>query len=228
MKAIFQTPTPQLETSLDFYRSLGFTAIENRQYHFFTDGKAIIEVNPDRYARAGVKLYGRWREKLPALKALTAVVEKDQSLVLSDGSGSWIYLIEEESFPLAELPAADASLLGNNMGLTLEVVDMAGAVKIWETLGLSISMGSAEQGWVALSHESGFGLSLMKPFACPHLFFNPSLSFFNGDKNRRVIEDIRAAGIPITEEITHFNKDGLVDNIIVRDPGGLGFFVFSD
>jgi hypothetical protein len=68
----------------------------------------------------------------------------------------------------------------------------------------------------------------MKPLTCLHLFFNPSLTYFNGGNNLAVIENIRKLGIPITEEITHFNKDGIVDNIIIRDPGGFGFFVFND
>jgi hypothetical protein len=69
----------------------------------------------------------------------------------------------------------------------------------------------------------------MKPFSCPHLFFNPSLTFFNGKENNpKVIQKIRDLNIPITQEITAFNEEGLVDNIIIRDPGGLGFFVFND
>jgi len=54
------------------------------------------------------------------------------------------------------------------------------------------------------------------------------LTYFNGKQNLEVIEKIRNNAIPITEEITHFNKEGIVDNIIIRDPGGYGFFIFSD
>ena len=44
---------------------------------------------------------------------------------------------------------------------------------------------------------------------CPHLFFNPSLTYFNGKEgNPKVITAVRDAGIPITEEITHFNREG--------------------
>lgn len=46
--------------------------------------------------------------------------------------------------------------------------------------------------------------------------------------NLAIIQKIRDLQIPITEEITHFNKEGIVDNIIIRDPGGLGFFIFND
>jgi hypothetical protein len=68
----------------------------------------------------------------------------------------------------------------------------------------------------------------MAPNACPHLFFNPSLTYFNGKNNLQIIENIRKSGVDITEEITVFNKEGIVDNVILRDNGGLGFFIFSD
>lgn len=46
--------------------------------------------------------------------------------------------------------------------------------------------------------------------------------------NLAVIKKIRELNIPIVEEISTFNKEGIVDNIIIRDPGGYGFFIFSD
>jgi hypothetical protein len=34
--------------------------------------------------------------------------------------------------------------------------------------------------------------------------------------------------IKVEEEITAFNPDGIIDNVILRDEGGYGFFVFND
>ena len=48
------------------------------------------------------------------------------------------------------------------------------------------------------------------------------------DDIKQLIQKIRDLKIPITEEITVFNDQGVVDNIIIRDPGGLGFFIFND
>jgi hypothetical protein len=63
----------------------------------------------------------------------------------------------------------------------------------------------------------------MKPFSCPYLFYNPSLTFFNGKENNpKVIQKVR----DLTEEITAFNTEGIVNNVIIRDPGGFGLFVF--
>lgn len=105
---------------------------------------------------------------------------------------------------------------------------MEKAIQIWQLLDFKQTMGGVEQGWICLTNEAGFTVSLMKPYSCPHLFFNPSLSYFNGADNLAVIEKVRATAIPITQEITHFNPKGIVDNVILRDPSGLGFFIFSD
>ena len=79
-----------------------------------------------------------------------------------------------------------------------------------------------------MTFGSDFTITLMKPMTCPHLFFNPSMTYFNGKKNLSIIEKIRQLNIPIAEEITHFNNEGIADNMIIRDPGGYGFFIFND
>ena len=89
-------------------------------------------------------------------------------------------------------------------------------------------MGDLEKGWAAFANDDGFKLSLLGPGSCPHMVINPSLTYFNSGKNLDVIAEIRGAGIPIAEEITHFNTEGVVDNVILRDPGGFGFYVFND
>ena len=76
--------------------------------------------------------------------------------------------------------------------------------------------------------KAGDSISLLQALQCPHLFFNPSLTYFNGSRNPKIIESIKKQNIEITEEVTEFNSKGEVDNIILRDSGGLGFFVFND
>ena len=121
--------------------------------------------------------------------------------------------------------AIESSVLGNNMGLSLETTDFEKSNQIWQAVGFKKS---DQQGWVVFKNEDGLIVSLMKPNNCPHLFFNPSLTCFNGAANPDIIQKIRDLDIPITEEITQFNKQGLVDKLILRDPGGYGFFVFND
>ena len=78
--------------------------------------------------------------------------------------------------------------------------------------------------------RSGMGdsISLLQAQQCPHLFFNPSLTYFNGSRNPKIIESIKKHNIEITEEVTEFSSKGEVDNIILKDSGGLGFFIFND
>lgn len=229
MASLIHTPTPKLEKSLDFYQRLQFQQLPHPDKHFVTDGKCLIYINPDRYARAGVQLYGdNWPDQLAKLEKLTAVSSTDDGYLLGTPGGARVYLTKGE-LDLEFKPSETAtSHLGNFAGVSLETTDMKGSAVIWEALGFKQSMGSMDQGWVAFQNDDQMTVSLMRPNTCPHLFFNPSLTYFNGGNNLAVIEKVRKAGIPITEEITYFNKEGLVDNIIIRDPGGYGFFLFND
>ena len=228
MTTVIHTPTNQLANSVTFYEQLGFRRVVHEKLVLFTDGKALVEINPDRFARAGIKFYGAsWREEVARVRAETAVTELEGGYVFSDPSGVWLYLMEWE--PEVDFTPAEPafSVLGNFAGLSLETTDFSRSAALYESLGFSKTMGSFEQGFAAFQLDD-FGLSLMRPLACPHLFFNPSLTYFNGGHNLPVIERIRALGIPIAEEITQFNKEGIVDNVIIRDPGGYGFFIFND
>ncbi|HOO10600.1 MAG TPA: hypothetical protein PKW06_11740 [Cyclobacteriaceae bacterium] len=229
MQSLIHTPTSRLEDSLGFYKKLEFKVLSCDEGTFVTDGKAVILINPDRFARAGVKLYKNdWAKEMPKLKKLTAVHKTKNGFLLSDASGVWIYL-EEGGLKLGHEPAREPfSVLGNYAGLSLESLDIERSVEVWKTLGFETT-GSPGQGWAACKSEDGLTVNIMNPLMCPHLFFNPSMTYFNGKENNpKVIAKIRALGIPIVEGITHFNDRGIVDNVIIRDPGGYGFFIFND
>ena len=232
MKALIQTPTPNLQASIDFYESIDFKVISRKGEKdpaFVTDGKALIEINPTRTARAGVKIYSKSLAPLTGNIGLFGkVLDIEGGKLISAPSGVWVYMMEAE-LPV-DFTAEEKSfgLVGNYMGVSIETTDFENSAAFWQAMGFSIGMGTIEQGWVALFHESGFGVSLMKAGSCPHLFFNPSLTYFNSGGNPEIIAEIRKRNVPIAEEITVFNKEGIVDNVILRDPGGLGFFVFND
>lgn len=229
MNSYIQTPTPNLKQSLDFYKKLNFSVLSEANPTIVSDGKMLIEINPDRVARAGVKLYRKdWKATVEELKKLTPVTSIDQGYLLSDPSGSRIYLMERATEVTFDLSGLDQATVGNAAGVSLETTDIDKSIAIYEILGFSKIMGDIKQGFVVYQNEDEFAVSLMLANSCPHLFFNPSLTYFNGKNNLEIIENIRKSGVPITEEITTFNKEGIVDNIIIRDPGGYGFFIFSD
>lgn len=229
MQTIIHTPTNKLSDSLDFYKKLNFKIIEHPEMTFVTDGKVVIEINPVRYARAGVKLFNlSWKTEVKILEEITTVIKTEEGYLLSDPSGTWIYLIETAEELDFDLSKEQHSVLGNFAGISLETVSVQQSLDIWQILGFSKVMGDVTQGWIGLENENKMPLSIMKPNSCPHLFFNPSLTYFNGKENPKIIEKIRNLNITITEEITAFNKEGIVDNIIIRDPGGYGFFIFND
>jgi len=229
MKSIIHTPTHQIKNSLDFYRKLNFKVLAKEAPALVTDGKVMIEINPGRFARAGVKLYKRsWSAEIEELKNLTSLTKIENGYLLSDLNGVWIYLIEGEFLFDYEYQEKSFGITGNFYGISLETTDIKRSSAIWETLGFSKTAGFMDKGIVTLTSDEGLDITLMSPLNCPHLFFNPSLNYFNGKNNLSVIQKIREAKIPITEEITYFSKEGVVDNIIIRDPGGYGFFIFND
>ena len=200
MQAIVQTPTNKLENSIDFYSTLGFKKIDGNGLHLYTDGKVIIQINPERTARAGIKLYKpSWSIEQQRLSNFVNVTKTDDGYLLSDASGVFIYLIEAEPTWKAEKSDTSFSALGNYSGLCLETTDMKRSGAIYEALGFSIAFGDFEKPWVNII-LGDFGISLMKPNMCPHLFFNPSFTYFNGKEgNPKVIAKVRELGIPITE-----------------------------
>jgi len=229
MNSIIHTPTNDLAVSLDFYSKLGYSKLPYTELELVSDGKAVIEINPDRFARAGIKLFNEsWEAIVEDIEQFTNVHRIENGYLLSGPSGIWIYLIESQVELSLDLSAVSSSVLGKYVGVSLESTSINNSFHLWKLLGFNEQEGDIEQGWVTLRNSEGLIISLMKPLTCPHLFFNPSLTYFNGKQNIEIIEKIRSLQIPITEEITHFNKEGIVDNIIIRDPGGYGFFLFND
>jgi hypothetical protein len=229
MKSTIHTPTNNLQNSLDFYSKLNYQIISEQNPTLVTDGKVIIEINPDRFARPGLKLFkDSWSEVIEILRKFITIYDIERGHLVRDINGVWVYLIEGEYEFKYNIPENYSGNTGNFSGLSIETTEMAKSADFWGALGFSKTNGSVEQGWITLSNSDGMAVSLMKPLSCPHLFFNPSLTFFNGKDNLSCIQKIREAKIPIAEEITYFNKEGIVDNIIIRDPGGYGFFIFND
>lgn len=221
------SPGHNLNQSKDFYTSLDFSISVTTDGFIASANELIISVEKNVHIRPGIRLYQvDWSQKVNALAEHTIVHKTEDGHILGDGNGNTIYLstAEKPSFVSKE----ENSSLGGYAGLSIESLHFARSIKIYEALGFEIVQGSPESSWLVMVNKDKLGVSLMKHNTCPHLFFNPSLTFFNGGKNMPVIEKIRSAGIPIAEEITVFNEEGIVDNVIIRDPGGLGMFVFND
>jgi len=227
MQTLIHTPTPNLKQSLDFYTKLNFRIVSESSPTLVSDGLFLLEINPDRYARAGVKLFqATWEDEVEKLKKLIPIAECEDGYLLDDPGGARIYLVNHTLD--VSLPPKQPTVLGSFAGISLETIHLPSTAKIWNILGFEGNEISGDQRWMTLTNKDGLHISLMSPNTCPHLFFNPSLTYFNGKENMKIINQIRKLRIPITEEITCFNEEGIVDNIIIRDPGGYGFFIFND
>ena len=228
-QTVVHTPTSNLDESKEFYSRLKFELISENDPVIFTDGKALVEINPDKFARPGIKIYAEdFSHEVSGLEDISEVIEIEGGVVASDPNGVWVYFIKQ-SFEISFEPKEESfGLTGNYAGLSIEAHDIAKTARFWEAIGFAHSSGDLAQGWATYSNGAGMDISLMKPLMCPHLFFNPGMTYFNGGKNLTNIGLMREAGVSFAEEITHFNTDGIADNVIIRDPGGLGFFIFND
>lgn len=228
MEIIIHSPSPNPAESLAFYKKLGYQVKENQGNPILTDGMMLIELNPDSSARPGIKIIkSSWKNEVLKLEKLCQVYKTNDGYLINDFSGCWIYLVEDKEALNFELKGESFGLTGNFSGISLEASDVEKTFAIWSAVGFTLSHGKIGDNYVVLD-LNGFNVALMKPQTCPHLFINPSLTFFNGKNNLGLIKQIREANIPITEEITCFNKEQIVDNIILRDPAGYGMFIFSD
>jgi hypothetical protein len=212
-----QSPTPSLALSEDFYSKLNFQAFVHEGNPFYSDGKSNILINPERTASAGmvIEVNNLAEFKSQSSRKKVHFEERKDELFLSCPSGIITHIKAFKN----KLPKAEEkpSVLGNAAGLTIESNDTNASVNFYRNIGFKITTGTAENGWLVMKNESGFGMSLLKTGTCPYLFFNPSISYFNGKEgNPIVIENIRKFGLPIAEEVTHFNKKGEVDNVIMR------------
>ena len=245
MRIHIHTPTPDLAASIDFYERLGFHSQSRSKPAPGEDPSSVlmggdgvtIEINPTRSARAGLRLIRpQWDDVVERLRTVAPVATVPDGHVAVDPSGVWVYLTagpERSEVEGADEAPSPASKLGGFAGMSLETADLRRSAAFWAELGWklpdALPENEADQpGWVGSEGPANVGINWMKPNLCPHLFFNPSLTYFNSGKNPAVIQGLREAGVPFTEEITVFNDAGEVDNVIVRDPGGYGFFVFND
>lgn len=227
---IIQVPTPHLKTSQAFYEKLGFKQKDCPEGTLLTGGEQLqILINSERTSRVGLRFYNKDWKSLTARSnwSYPTSSTKEGYLVTSPG-GCPVYLINDREPIGSDNTIPKRIALGNFNGLSIETNAIEESILFWNQFGFKQTAGNLEQGWVSLEDESGFAIGLMKYNCCPHLFLNPSLNFFNGKNNPEIIQNIRQLGISITEEITVFNENGEVDNIIVQDPGGLGFFIFND
>jgi hypothetical protein len=147
MKTIIQTPTNNIEESLNFYSKLKFGTLTHKNLILVTDGKAVIQINPDRFARAGVKFYSKdWKEAVDQLEKLTPVVKTEEGYLLSDPSGTWIYLVENEEITNAQINSIKPSVLGNFAGISLEVISIKKSFGNLEPFGIFTQHGLSGSG----------------------------------------------------------------------------------
>lgn len=226
MKAYFQVPAVEPDVSARYYQTLGFEKFGD----FFTDGKLVLKIAQRPQDRAGVCLLvqklDQWVDKLPSTVKMQKI---SGGYVCMDPNGYKVYLKEDKGSAFPQRMNESFGVLGNFSGISIESVGLTQSAEFWRALGYEKTLfGDPEKGLVSLSAGNGIDITLMAMESCPHQFPTAGITYFNAGKNLEVIHRLRTLKIPLFEEITCFNDKNEVDNIILKDPYGLGFFVFND
>ncbi len=228
MKFIIQLASPDFHESCLFYEALEFHNLgEFEEGRYVCDGKSILLIPKDRKYRNGLLIYSENGHDDFQMKTVPSKIYNHR--VTQDPNGFHIVFKFISEYPKLSKEDMTNALTGNPYGLGLETIRFKESADFWSTLGFQLSFGDLEKGGFVTLVSNGFGLGLFEHGSCPHSFNNPSLTYFNGKEgNPKIIDQVRGKNITISEEITHFNEAGEVDNIILKDPGGMGFFLFND
>lgn len=206
MRLIIESPASDLKNSLLYYKRLGFQCVEWEDVYLCQTKQLCILLNPDPHSRPCINLFGVQTQKTELSPSGTRIKQLKKNVLIPQ--------VEHKS------------LFGNYNGVCLETLDLNASYRFWQAKGFKGGL-AAQATWCSLEHESGAVISLLKANHCPHLFVNPSLAFFNGTKNSAVIKQIKTLQIPIQQEVI-FGKETLANNLVLSDPGGIGFFIFND
>lgn len=231
-KLIINTAAQNIERLHHFYDQVGYQSIDEHG-SFRYDGQALIHLDGTNEARTSIHMYADKLETIVAkiINLGYNVIQQSESIGFSDPNGVKWKLYEFDEYPDIHFNRDfEMSLLGKYFGLGIESFEYERSIEFYKALGYKIISGDpANKSYLSLAQEGCHDLTLFYPGSCPHAFYNPSLTFFNGKKGNPVLIDkMRSVNIQFTEEVTVFSDDGAVDNVIVEDGGGLHFFVFND
>ena len=135
--ATIQTCTGDLIKSKAFYQKLNFSILSEENSTLLTDGSFLLEINPDRFARIGLKLYQEnWSQLVSKLKDTTAVVPTKDGFLLSDPNGVKVYLVEKKWKYTFDLSSYPKCIPGNFAGLSIEATDFERTVTFWKAQSL--------------------------------------------------------------------------------------------
>ena len=191
MKLTPQTPTADLNQSIVFYEKLGFEIQTLGSRIVALDAQNCIEINPERTARVCIQLHqSNWNKTLLELKSHTPIIKTKEGYLITDPNGIWIKLIVE-TWDEKITSSNYKSLLGNYAGVCIETLEVSKSYEFWNLLSFSSKSKDFSKGWIEMKSEVGDSISLIKAQQCPHLFFNPSMTYFNGSHNLEIIESIK-------------------------------------
>ena len=129
-------------------------------------------------------------QNLLNLKSNTPIIKTKKGYLITDHNGIWIKLIVE-TWDEKITSLNYKSLLGNYAGVCIETLEVSKSYVFSNLLGFSSKSKDFSKGWIEMKSEVGDSISLIQAQQCPHLFFNPSVTYLNGSHNLEINESIK-------------------------------------
>jgi len=218
---------------MEFYRKLGYTLHEiSERVHLAMDKNMAIILNGEAGSRTGMVLYHENPVEIKEALADQHTIYRHADVDFTADYNNvrlFIHPIDEQPDILEDADIA-YNMCGTCFGVGIESVHFEASILFWSLVGFTTdTVISDDLQYVTMKCAYGPDLTIFRPGNCPHAFQNPSLTYFNGKEgNKRVIDKLVDTKINIAEFVSVFNKEGIADNIIISDPGGLHSFIFND
>jgi hypothetical protein len=149
------------------------------------------------------------------------IVEKSpHHVIVREPNGLLILLAGPDVVSLRDFEKKPSSLCGTFYEASLETNDVDRSIVWWQNVGFKVT--AHKDTWCTLD-DGKIMIGLYKKGNCPHLFRNPSLTYFEPDMGERIAE-LKKEGIQFLQEEKEIGMKG---HAIAESPDGQYFFLFS-
>ncbi len=217
-----------LDTSLDYYRKLGFQEIEIHKstpvpWALISDGFQIYMISQNNFPSPSLTYFGsNLDEDLPGLESTGLKPQRTvdeagrlQSAVLVDPNGLGISLINMGSQGLPRPDISDSTITGIFREISIPTPNLTESLVFWKNLGFIVTSEAVEPYPVAILSDNKIHIGLHQTT----LFTSPALTYHssNIEKVREYLTTLDLPFEPFAENL---------NGIRMRSPDGQLIFIF--
>jgi len=141
-------------------------------------------------------------------------------VIMREPNGLLILLAGPGVISLREFDRNPMSIAGTLYEVSVETSDMERSIAWWQNVGFKVL--TRQQTWCTLD-DGNLKIGLYEKGSCPHLFRNPSITYFEPDMAER-IATLKGRGLTFAQEE---GEIGMKGHAIAESPDGQYFFLFT-